>query len=144
MDTFRGIWQLDEAVVYLEFTTNGSPRMATVECENDQFILLKHNLHIAKRNEAYYLSLQAEPKDASKGHLIAAFKPRNTEILVWTPDEDFFKNQIESEKLKGTVRNDGNSSEIMLTDSPERILELLSTTPDAIDREDPLVFRKLE
>jgi hypothetical protein len=140
----QGIWQLDSAVIYLNFTTNGLPVMSSVEWIGGRHMLIEHDLHIIRQNDSYYLSLQPEPGEEPVQHLFAAFKPRQREIVVWAPDVEFFEDQISAGRLKGTVRKEGRESEIRLTSPPEQILSLIATNPAAMDYEEPLVFRKLD
>jgi hypothetical protein len=140
MSSLRGTWQLGEAALSIEFTTNGLPRMAFVEWKDGRFQLVERELHVTRRKDAYYLSLQAE----EQGHLFAAFKPQQNEILVWGPDPAFFKNRIASGELKGSIKEESQSVEIMLTTPAHEILELIATEPAAIDYTDPLILKKLK
>ncbi len=144
MESLRGTWQLENTVVYLNFTTNGAPRMATVEWKDDRFSLLRHDLHIAKRNELFYISMLSDPVQETTEYLFAACKSRGQELVLWGPDVDFFKSQVETDKLKGTVKEEGRATEVKLSTPPAEILELIATNQAAIDFEEPLIFKKLD
>jgi hypothetical protein len=144
MDALRGTWQLDNGVVYLNFTTNGMPIMSSVEWTDNRFMLMQHDLHIAKRNNLFYVSLLADPARDAKEHLFAACKSRDRELLVWGPDVDFFKNLVAEEKLMGSVRKEGKATQVRLSSPPAEILDLVATNSAAIDFKEPLIFKKLD
>lgn len=144
MEALRGTWHSENDVFYVDFTTNGMPAMASVEWKNNQHTLIRHDLHIAKRGDSFYLSVNADTGDEPEEHVFAAFKPRDGEIIVWGPDLEFFKNQIAEEKLKGTVKEDGNATEIHLTSPSTVILERVATDRDAFDYDEPLIFKRLD
>ncbi len=145
MTALRGTWQLEDSVVYVNFTTNGVLNMVSVESDDGQFSLINHNAHIARQGDRLFISLQADPEDELQGHFFAAIKTRNNrELLVWGPDVTFFEEQVATEQLKGTVKKDEHSSEVRLTSPPEKILTLAASNPDAIDFEEPLIFKKID
>jgi len=144
MNALQGVWQLEGTVVYVNFSTNGSPVMASVEWRDGRHLLIQHDLHIAKRNDAYYLSLQNAPGEDPEGYLFAAFRPRSREMVVWGPDVAFFEHQIKEEKLKGSIRKEGKAMEIVLSSPSAQILDLIVTNAAALDYEEPLIFKKLD
>ena len=144
MTALKGTWQLEDTVVYVDFTTNGLPVMSSVEWADGRHRLIHHDLHIVSREGSYFLSVLADPPDESKGHFFAPFRMRNREIVVWAPDVEFFENRIKDDKLKGRVKKDGDSTEIMLTAPPSQILDLIATNWAATDYEEPLIFKKLD
>ena len=144
MKELRGTWQLENDVIYLDFTTNGSPVMTSVEWTDDRHTLIRHDLHIARRDGAYFFSLKAEPGEEPEGYLFAAFRPRHDEIVVWGPDVSFFEALVRAGKLKGSVKKDRNTTQVALQSPAAEILDLIATNRAAIDYEEPLILRQLD
>jgi len=142
--SMRGTWQTGNAVVYVDFTSNGIPRMASVDWQDDQFQIVNHDLHIIGVSNTHYLTISADPGNAEAGYLFAEFKSDDRVLLVWAADVDFFKTQVEEEDLKGTVTRKDKAYQVRIDISPEDLLELLRTTPEAINYRDPLIFRKID
>jgi hypothetical protein len=65
-------------------------------------------------------------------------------VYVWGPDADFFAQQVKSGVLKGSVKQDRQTTTVSLETPAAAILELISTNGAAIDYRNPLIIRKLK
>ena len=70
-EQFEGVWQIDETVVNIAFTTNGVPWMAMVDWDDGDFQLLKYRLHFTKHNNTRYVCMPGEPGEPL--HLLSVY-----------------------------------------------------------------------
>jgi hypothetical protein len=142
-ELLTGVFEADP-VVHINFDTNGTPWLATVKWEDDDFQLKKYRLTFTKRNKALYLSMPTEPGATGSNYFFAEIKPDHNGVYVWIPDADIFNQWIQDGKLRGTVKQEKHTKEILLDTPAVEILELITTNPAAIDYKNPLLFRKLK
>jgi len=139
----EGVWHIGDGVVIIAFASNGTPWMATVDWEDDDFVLNKSRLYFTKRNDSFYVCMPSEPGKTNE-YIFAEFNLDSGKALVWTPDEDIFEELIGSGTLKGFVEKDKHSKSISLETKAEEILELISTNSAVFDYKSPLLFQKLD
>ncbi len=138
-----GTWRLDDSVMNVAFTSNGVPWMAGIDWKEEDFVLEKFRLYIAKRDDALYVCMPAEPSKTNE-YLFAEIKPSDDGIYVWGPDADYFAQLVGNGTLKGSVKKGDHSVEVTLDTPAVEILELISTNHAAIDYKKPLYYQKLD
>jgi hypothetical protein len=142
-DGLEGIWKLDQAVLYLAFDSNNVPWLATVEWDENEFALEKYRLRFSRRKDALYVSIPQEPGAVDR-FIFAELKSDGPTLVAWMPNIDAFEQLVDKGKLKGAVKMEKHSKEIVLETPSADILELISTNPATINYKDPLVFQRLK
>jgi len=137
-----GIWRHDNSVMNVAFTSNGVPWMAGVDWKDEDFALEKFRLYFARRDDAMYACMPAEP-GATNEYLFGEIKLAGSGINVWGPDAEYFARLVDNGILKGSVKKSEHTVEVTLETPAVEILELISTNRAAIDYKAPLFYQKL-
>ena len=139
----EGDWHIDGDIITIAFASNGTPWMATVDWEEDDFVLNKSRFYFTKRNDSLYVCMPTEPGQTNE-YLFAEFRVDDEIALVWFPDVNVFEELIGNGILEGSIKKDKYSKSITLENKALEILELIATNHAAMDYKDPLFFQKLD
>ncbi len=139
-EQIEGVWQLDESVLNIAFTTNGIPWMAWTEWEDEDFQLTKCRLHFTKHNDTLYACMPVEPGETNQYHFLE-FTVDDGNALVWSSNVEVFEKWIEVGTLAGAEEDEDGL--IVLKSSAKEILELISTNSAAFNYKEPTLLRKL-
>ncbi len=138
----EGTWRIGDDTFRLAFDRSGAAWLAQLDWEDDEFKIQLFRLCCARRGDVIYVSMPQEP-GATNRYLFAEIKPQGDTALAWMPNSEFFQAQVEGGQLEGTVEGKPNHPEIRLAAPASAILDLLSTTPGAIDYKNPMVFERI-
>ena len=99
---FEGVWRIDDdAVLQIKFAKDGIARIAGTEWENDQFTLVRGEMHVVEGKEHNFLSVRFEEDgEWEENYLFAAYKfSEQGDLIFWSPNASEFKKAVEKKLL---------------------------------------------
>lgn len=143
----EGAWQVGDAVVYLNFRTNGVAEFHVPGWENGRFQVTHGELVTATGDgQGYFCARVTTGDEASDVYDLAAFRLVDDDQLVfWWPKPDSFKQAVASGTLEGGETAVNHGKHIILSSPPEKLLRFLTdpANKDLFQYTSPIVARKV-
>lgn len=146
-EEFEGTWIADDNVFHVKFAGNGVAQIAGVEWESDQFHIVHGEMIVTKGNEHNFISVRFEENGKwMDDYAFLSYKFTDQgDLVLWVPDIDVFEEMVEKNLLQGVVRKGQYSTNITITDTSAKILEIINN-PDNLKifrYREPVFLRKL-
>ena len=147
-EKFEGVWLVDDdEVLHVKFTGNGIARIAGFEWESDQFNITHVEMIVTEGDEHNFLSVrfQEEGKWMDDYYFLACKFTEKGDLVLWLPNVDAFEEAIGKKKLSGIINEDQYSTNITITDVPEKLFEYING-PDNLnlfDYKEPIIIYKI-
>ena len=146
-EKFEGAWLVGDTVVHVKFDRNGVAQIAGVDWKDNQFQIVHAEMIVTEGDKHNFLSFRVQEDGKwMDGYLLAAYKfSEQGDLILWLPNSDVFEEAIEKKQLNGEVKTQQYSTDITITDPPEKLLGFIND-PDNLkifDYREPMVLRKV-
>ena len=146
-EAFEGAWLTGDTVLHVKFDKNSVAQIAGVDWKDDQFHITRAEMIVTEGDKHNFLSVRAQEDGKwMDGYLLAAYKfSEQGDLILWAPRVDTFEEAIEKKQLNGEVKEQQYSTNITITDPPEKLLEFINDPDDLkiFDYREPMILHKV-
>lgn len=147
-EKFEGIWLVDDdEVIHVKFDSNGIARIAGLEWENNQFIMVHGEMIVSAGGEHNFMSVRFKENGKwMKDYYFLIYKFTDKgDLVLWLPDVDAFEEAIMKKQLHGIIEKDEYSTNIIITNTSEELLNFISDTSGQklFEYREPIVLYKI-
>lgn len=121
---FTGTWTGSSGhQLQLHCDPDGRLSFATLEWKDDagEFKIESGSGILTRAADQLFFNFIDDPSDEPPRYTFALLRINDQQLIIWLPDVDRFKTEVEKKTLKGEIHEGDQSKEIILTGSSEEI-----------------------
>ena len=146
-EQFEGVWLSNDQLLHVMFADNGVGKIAGLEWKDDQFNIARGEMIVADADGKNLLSVRFEEDGKwPDEYFFVEYKfSEQGDLILWAPDPEAFKTLVEEKKLKGTVKQDKNSTNVTITNMPEVFLKVVNSQESMklFEYKEPVILKKI-
>lgn len=124
----EGDWRVDRGIVSVKFSADGIAHIAGVEWDGDRFSMMQAEMVVSEGNPDNFLSVRfREDERWTERYLIVQYRFSDSgDLVLWRPNVAEFERAVQTRLLKGEVRKESYSSEVLIDETAARMLAFLN------------------